>query len=111
MQGFPCNLISLHTQGDRIVAGDAQESVHYATYRQYDNRIVIFADDIQPRFTTCTTMLDYDTIAGGDKFGSVFILRVPNDISQDVDEDPTGNKSIYDRGYLQGAPHRVRQYC
>ena len=56
---------------------------------------------------TCSVITDYDTSAGGDKFGNIFITRLPADISEEVDDDPTGNKLAYERGYLQGAPHRV----
>lgn len=52
-------------------------------------------------------MLDYDTIAGGDKFGNFFIDRLPAETSEEVDEDPTGNKIMYEKGYLMGAPHKV----
>ena len=34
-------------------------------------------------------------------------LRLPHKISDDVDEDPTGNKSFWDRGVLNGASHKV----
>ncbi|KAJ3280450.1 Splicing factor 3B subunit 3 [Borealophlyctis nickersoniae] len=105
---FPNCIVTLHTQGDRIVVGDIQESVHYCAYRHFDNRIVIFADDTMPRWITATTMVDYDTVLGGDKFGNVFVNRLPQDISEEVDEDPTGNKLVYEKGYLQGAPHKVQ---
>lgn len=52
-------------------------------------------------------MIDYDTVAGGDKFGNFFIDRLPTATSEEVDEDPTGNRILYEKGYLQGAPHRV----
>lgn len=42
-----------------------------------------------PRFMTKTCLLDYDSIAGADKFGNIFVLRVPADVSDDVD-NPTG---------------------
>jgi len=38
-----------------------------------------------------------------------FVDRLPASISEDVDEDPTGNKLLYERGYLQGAPHKLTQ--
>ncbi|TPX62142.1 hypothetical protein PhCBS80983_g00623 [Powellomyces hirtus] len=104
---FPNNILTLHTQGDRIVVGDVQESVHYASYRHFDNRIVIFADDTIPRWITTTTMLDYDTVVGGDKFGNIFVNRLAAETSEEVDDDPTGNKLVYEKGYLQGAPHKV----
>lgn len=38
---------------------------------------------------TKTCLLDYDTIAGADKFGNIFVLRVPTDVSDDID-NPRG---------------------
>lgn len=34
-------------------------------------------------------------------------MRLPHKTSDDVDEDPTGNKSFWDRGVLNGASHKV----
>ncbi|RUS26747.1 CPSF A subunit region-domain-containing protein [Jimgerdemannia flammicorona] len=93
-QSVPNCIVSLHTQGDRIVIGDIQESVHYATYKHRDNRILVFADDTQPRWLTTSIMVDYDTVAGGDKFGNFFIDRLPSATSEEVDEDPTGNRIL-----------------
>ncbi|KAJ3149884.1 Splicing factor 3B subunit 3 [Geranomyces michiganensis] len=104
---FPNDIVTLHTQGDRIIVGDSRDSVHYCSYRAFDNRIIVFADDVTPRWITTSTMLDYDTIVGGDKFGNLFVDRLPKDISEEVDDDPTGNKMVYEKGYLQGAPHKV----
>ncbi|ORX58556.1 hypothetical protein BCR36DRAFT_318081 [Piromyces finnis] len=108
---FPNMILTIHTQGDRIVVGDVQESVTYATYKNRENRIIIFADDTIPRWITCTTMVDYDTVVGGDKFGNFFVDRLPSSTSEEVDEDPTGNRLIYEKGYLQGAPHKVTHLC
>ncbi len=72
-----------------------------------ENRFVLFADDSTPRYMTCSTMVDYNTVAGGDKFGNFFVNRIPAETSEEVDEDPTGTKMIYQRGYLQGAAFKV----
>lgn len=37
-------------------------------------------------------------------------MRLPGDISDDVDEDPTGNKAIWDRGLMSGAAQKVWPY-
>ncbi|KAK3816518.1 MAG: mono-functional DNA-alkylating methyl methanesulfonate N-term-domain-containing protein [Benniella sp.] len=37
-----------------------------------DNKIVVFANDRAPRWITCSAMIDYDTVAAGDKFGNFF---------------------------------------
>ncbi|KAJ3092115.1 Splicing factor 3B subunit 3, partial [Quaeritorhiza haematococci] len=105
---FPTCIISIHTQGDRIVVGDVQEAIHYAVYRALENRIIVFADDTLSRWTTCSTMLDYDTVVIGDKFGNVSVVRLPQETSNEVEDDPTGNKLIYEKGYLNGAAHKVQ---
>lgn len=80
-------------------------------YQHAANRITIFADDAISRWTTSTTMTDYDTVVGGDKFGNFWAVRLPAEISADLDDDPTGNKLSYEKPYLQGAPHKVRWHA
>jgi splicing factor 3B subunit 3 len=106
-KAFPHNIMKIETQGDRIYVSDATESVHFCLYRHYDNQIVIFADDFIPRWTTCSTVIDYDTVAGGDKFGNIFILRLDAEVSKAMDEDTTGSLAIYERGYLNAAPNKL----
>lgn len=38
-------------------------------------------------------------------------LRLPPKTSDDVDEDPTGNKSFWDRGVLNGASNKAEVLC
>lgn len=104
---FPNCIVSIQTQGNRILVCDVQESVFYAMYKPFNNRIIIFADDTMPRWVVSSTMLDYDTICCGDKFGNISVSRLSKEISQEVDEDSTGNKFAYEKGYLHGAPHKV----
>ncbi|KAI8334128.1 CPSF A subunit region-domain-containing protein [Blakeslea trispora] len=104
---LPNCIMSLHTQGHRIIATDIQESVHYVIYKHADNRLVIFADDTVPRWMTASTMVDYETVAGGDKFGNFFVNRLPSSVSREIDEDTTGNRIYHEKGYLQGAPNKV----
>lgn len=61
-----------------------QESVHFFRYNKADNKLYCFADDVHPRYITAMTLLDYDTVAAGDKFGNFFVLRLPQDISAQV---------------------------
>lgn len=61
-----------------------QESFHYFKYKKNENILYEYADDVAPRHLTSALPLDYDSVAGGDKFGNIFITRLPGDISAQV---------------------------
>jgi len=84
-----------------------QESIHYVKYKRSENQLYIFADEAVPRWLTSIAVLDYDTVAGADKFGNVFVSRLPSQVSDEIEEDPTGSKLKVDQGYLNGAPHKL----
>ena len=85
-----------------------QESIYFAVYKAPENRLLIFADDTQPRWITAVTMVDYYTVAGGDRFGNVFVNRLDSKVSEQVDEDPTGAGVLHEKGLLMGAPHKTQ---
>eukprot|EP01133_Synstelium_polycarpum_P001533 gene1533-1790_t len=106
-KSLPNHIVSLHAQGDRVVVGDVQESFHFIKYKKVDNQLYVFADDTAPRFITASAMLDYDTVAGADKFGNIFVTRLPASVSDEVEDDPTGSKLRFETGHLNGAPHKL----
>lgn len=57
---------------------------------------------------TASATLDFDTVAGGDKYGNVFVLRLPKDISEEIEQDATGAALKLGKPVLNGAPHKVR---
>ncbi|KAL4791857.1 CPSF A subunit region-domain-containing protein [Aspergillus venezuelensis] len=103
----PKTIVGLDTQGSRIVVSDVRESVTYVVYKYQENVLIPFVDDSIPRWTTATTMVDYETTAGGDKFGNLWLVRCPKKISDEADEEGSGAHLIHDRGYLQGTPNRL----
>ncbi|KAG6812703.1 pre-mRNA-splicing factor rse1 [Tricholoma furcatifolium] len=105
---FSSPIVSLATQGSRIIVGDMQESILYAVYKPPENRLLIFADDTQPRWVTAMTMVDYNTVAAGDRFGNIFVNRLDPKISEQVDDDPTGAGILHEKGILMGAPHKTK---
>ena len=110
-QVVPNIVVGLQTQGSRIIVSDVQESVVYVVYKQQENRLIPFVDDVVARWTTCSTMVDYETVAGGDKFGNIWLLRCPQKVSEEADEEGSGAHLIHERQYLQGAPNRLSLMC
>ncbi|PKA61181.1 DNA damage-binding protein 1b [Apostasia shenzhenica] len=106
---FPNMIMSIHTYRDRIYVGDIQESFHYCKYRRDENQLYIFADDSVPRWLTASHHVDFDTMAGADKFGNVYFVRLPQDVSDEIEEDPTGGKIKWEQGKLNGAPNKVEE--
>lgn len=104
---IPNFIVNIHCMGNRIVVADIQESFHFLRYKRAENQLIIFTDDTNPRWLTASTMLDYSTMVGADKFGNVVVVRLPEDITDEVDEDPTGNKALWDRGVLNGASQKA----
>lgn len=100
-------IVSIEAIGDRLVCGDVRESVTYVYYKEDENRLISFVDDTVARWTTCATMIDYDTTAGGDKFGNLWVVRCPESVSQDIDDENRQSFILTDRSMLNGAPYRL----
>ncbi|XP_057366766.1 splicing factor 3B subunit 3-like [Daphnia carinata] len=108
---LPSCVVNIQALGQRVYVADVQESIHFVRYKRMENQLIIFADDTHPRYVTTMCLLDYDTVAVADKFGNISVLRLPPRTSDDVDEDPTGNKSFWDRGVLNGASNKAEVLC
>lgn len=61
-----------------------QESFFLVKYKRGENVFYCCGDEAEPRHVTAGLVLDYDTIAGADKFGNAFVLRLPTDVSSQV---------------------------
>jgi len=110
-QSFTTAIVTLETQGSRIIVGDMQESVQYVVYKAPQNRLLTFADDTQPRWVTASCMVDYNTVAVGDRFGNVFVNRLDSKVSDQVDDDPTGAGILHEKSILMGSPHKTNMLC
>ncbi|KYQ99772.1 CPSF domain-containing protein [Tieghemostelium lacteum] len=108
-KSLPNIITNIHSQGDRLVVSDVQESIHFVKYKKDENMMYVFADDSVPRYVTASCVLDYDTVAAADKFGNIYVVRLPLNVSDEVEEDPTGSKLRFESGYLNGAPHKLEQ--
>jgi splicing factor 3B subunit 3 len=56
---------------------------------------------------TASQMIDFNTVAGGDKFGTLIVNRLDPEVSKAIADDATGNMTTLDRGKMQGAPHKL----
>lgn len=107
----PEQIVSLNTQANRIVVGDIKHGVTYVVYKPSTNKLIPFVDDMINRWTTCTTMIDYESVAGGDKFGNIWVLRSPVKASAEADEEDSGIHLLNSRPYLHGTSHRMDMMC
>ncbi|KHJ44087.1 CPSF A subunit region [Trichuris suis] len=103
---IPYMITNILSMGSRIYVCDVQESVLFFRYKTPENQLILFADDTFQRFCTCFCLLDFDTVAVGDKFGNLAILRLPAGTVDDVQEDPTGIRALWDKGVLNGASQK-----
>jgi splicing factor 3B subunit 3 len=108
-KSFPNKIISISHSGKRIYVGDIAESFHFVKFKEDEQFLSIFADNTVPRWLTASTTIDYSTVAGADKFGNIFISRLPQDISDTVEDDPTSNRFMWERGFLGGAPQKAKE--
>ncbi|KAI6202789.1 hypothetical protein M3Y94_00480800 [Aphelenchoides besseyi] len=106
---IPVQICDIRSVGQRIVVSDSEESVHFLRYKKAENQLVVFCDETTPRYVTAICTLDYDTLAVGDRFGSVSILRLPKNVVEEVQEDPTGVRGLWDRGNMNGASQKMEQ--
>ncbi|KAM9510361.1 splicing factor 3B subunit 3-like [Guaruba guarouba] len=100
-------ICGIQTIGHRVIVPDVQESFIWVSYKRNENQFIVFADDTYPRWVTTATLLDYNTVAGADKFGNICVVRLPPNTNDEVAEDPTGNKALWDRGLLNGASQKA----
>eukprot|EP01127_Copromyxa_protea_P000185 TRINITY_DN10178_c0_g1_i1.p1 TRINITY_DN10178_c0_g1~~TRINITY_DN10178_c0_g1_i1.p1 ORF type:complete len:1210 (+),score=264.17 TRINITY_DN10178_c0_g1_i1:41-3631(+) len=110
-RSFPNFVFSLWTQQDMIVVGDLQQSYTFVKYNRPDNRFIMVCDDVIPRWLSAGTLLDNTTIAAGDKFGNIFVLRMPDHVAQQMEEDPTAASLPYQHRHIIGAPYKLELIC
>lgn len=103
----PHMISTITVHSNRLFVGDVQESITFMKYRKAENVLSVFADDTYPRYLVSSGVLDFDTVICGDKFGNICVLQLPDDCNDDLDDDPTGTKSLWDRGWLGGASQKA----
>jgi splicing factor 3B subunit 3 len=91
----------------RIVIGDSAESFHFLKFDPGNEIITPFCDDATPRFPLSAIILDRATVCCGDRFGNLTVLRVPLDVSDDAEVDPSGVGMIWEHSNMCGSPNKL----
>lgn len=103
----PTRIVTINAAGNRLVCGDVRESLTYVIFKPNANRLIPFVDDTIARFTTVSTMIDYETCVGGDRFGNLWVVRCPPQASAEADEEGMNGFIVNERSYLGGTPYRL----
>lgn len=74
LKHVPNFIVGIQTIGHRVIVSDVQESFFWVRYKRNENQLIIFADDTHPRWVTTSSLLDYETVAGADKFGNICVV-------------------------------------
>lgn len=93
--------------GNRIIVGDSAESFHFLKFDRVTNIITPFCDDATPRFPLSAVLLDDCSVACGDRFGNFTMLRLPLDVSDEADVDPSGVGKVWEHPNMCGTPNKL----
>jgi splicing factor 3B subunit 3 len=94
-RGLPTYVKALQTVGDRAFVGDLMRSVQVIRYDASINKLSMLANDPSPRPIVCLELLDWNTVAIGDKFGNVSILRLPRG-AETTAFDSTSERALWE---------------
>lgn len=95
LRGLPTFVKTIQTAGDRAFFGDMMRSLHMIRYEATSNRLVLVANDPSPRPIVCQELLDWNTVAVGDKFGNICVMRLPRGADTGA-LDLTGQRALWD---------------
>ena len=109
LRGLPTMIKTLQGAGDRAYVGDLMQSVHFVRYDASSNKLILVASDRVPRPITCQELLDMNTIAVGDKFGNISVLRLPRGADARA-VDMSGTRALWDSSRDDATP-RLETLC
>jgi splicing factor 3B subunit 3 len=95
LRGLPTMVKTLKGAGDRAYIGDMMQSMHLVRYDSTSNRLILVASDKVPRPIVCQELLDMSTVAVGDKFGNISVLRLPRGADASA-VDVSGTRALWD---------------
>ena len=103
---IPFFISFVNSIGNIIVVGDSAESYHFVKFDKANSIMTPFCDDCTPRFPLSTVLLDRATVASGDRFGNFVVLRIPAEVSDDAEVDPSGVGMVWEHRDFSGTPNK-----
>lgn len=97
-----------HIGGNIIVVGDAQNSLIFFQYDVVNNHFTPFVNDVLSRQVTAFENLDSRTVIGGDKFGNIFVNRVPKAVFDQLKDNVLMK---FQDEFLYGSASRTSKLC
>jgi splicing factor 3B subunit 3 len=73
-------------------------------YEPTANRLVLVASDSNPRPIVSQELLDWNTVAVGDKFGNICVMRLPRG-ADTATIDLTGQRALWDSSREDTTPN------
>uniref|UniRef100_A0A6S8VTF1 DNA damage-binding protein 1 n=1 Tax=Chaetoceros debilis TaxID=122233 RepID=A0A6S8VTF1_9STRA len=109
LRGLPTMIKTLQGAGDRAYVGDLMQSMQFVRYDPSGNKLILVARDRVPRPITCQELLDMNTVAVGDKFGNISVLRLPRGADARA-VDVSGTRALWDSSREDATP-RLETLC
>lgn len=98
----------VHEGGDIILVGDSNESVSYLKFDTRKNCFTPFCNDVMKRQITAFEPLDNRTVVGGDKFGNIFVSRIPSEVAEQLTDNVLVN---HQENFLGASGSRLTSMC
>lgn len=97
-----------HIENGLFVVADSNASTTYFNFDAVSNHFVPLASDTINRSITAFTSLDNRTVVAGDRFGNIFVNRVPHEVAKQMSNNILAQ---FLEDYLNGPSSRVSKLC
>lgn len=97
-----------YLEGGLFAAADANSSVVYLNFNSNSNHFEPLISDTASRAVTAFVCLDKRTVAAGDKFGNIFVSRVPLQVATQMSNNVL---SQFQDEFLNGPSFRLLKLC
>lgn len=103
LRGLPTMVKTLQGAGDRAYVGDMMQSMQFVRYDSTANRLILVSSDKVARPIVCQELLDMSTVAVGDKFGNISIMRLPRGADANA-INVSGSRALWDSSRDDATP-------